>query len=90
MVLCYFSELKDKNYVESNLIFEVSLENQKLLFTKNILSLIDLKEIFMNKCQKISLIKHFAENTEEKDIAEIAKIINYMMNKSYKYAIFHS
>jgi hypothetical protein len=87
MLLCYFS--KDKNFKEDGFIQIDTNENlQNLLCQKHIMSIVDLFEIF-NKCtKKISLIEHFAKNTNEQELIDISKIISQMMDQSYNYAMF--
>ena len=87
MILCCFS--KDKNFLEDEWEeFSISDVLKKMLCQKNIYSLIDLNEIFTNKYKKISLIRHFAEETIEEDIRDIAKIILKMIKNSHNYVMF--
>ena len=105
MLLCYFSKDKsfsenDETSWKRVTTEEYSEEIKNILIAsntstcsnknvKNIWNLVDLYEIFNNRCKKISLVSHFAESTFERDLVCISKIISHMNKNAYNYAMFH-
>lgn len=96
MLMCFFS--KDKSFSENNETSWKSFETKEFSIdlnilttsdTKNVWSFVELYDLFINRCKKISLVKHFAESTFEKDLVCLSKIISYMNKNAYIYAMFH-
>lgn len=91
IILCYIST--DKFFHENKW---VRLEIEKSceiiagqLCEKDVMSIIDLKEMFDFHLTKISLIDYFSGHRNSGDIEFLAKIIKMLLTKSCHYALFN-
>ncbi len=91
IVLCYIST--DKLFHENKWVrieVEKSCETiARKLCEKDVLSIIDLKEMFDFYISKASLIDYFAGEKNCESIEFLARILKLLLNKSCHYALFN-